>query len=141
MTSLFSGIFAHNDRVQMASLGERLKRSQLINANVANSETPGYRALGYKFEAQLQSVTSKDSTDRMRTTDPMHYETKDVQSNGRIQSDVYIRPSESFGSDGNTVDMDHEMAKFAENQILYRSAVETIKRKIGMLRYAINGGR
>jgi flagellar basal-body rod protein FlgB len=39
------------------------------------------------------------------------------------------------------VDIDTEMAQFSENQILYRAAVESLNRKLGMLRYAISGGR
>lgn len=141
MSSLFSGIFDQGDRIQMASLEHRLKRSQVINANIANSEVPGYRALGYDFEKQLQEVSELDSKSSLRTLSNKHYKTENVQANGKMDPDVIVRPTESVGSDGNTVDMDKEMALFAENQIAFRSAVETLNRKIGMIRYAINGGR
>jgi flagellar basal-body rod protein FlgB len=64
-----------------------------------------------------------------------------TQTDGTIKPDVYVRPTESVDEDGNTVDMDTEMAQLAQNQILFKTAVETLNRKIGTLRYAINGGR
>lgn len=141
MTKVFTDLFNFADRVQMSTLTHRLKRSQLINANIANSETPGYRALGYDFEERLQSVVDAQQTDTLRTTSSEHYRKPNVLANGSIEPDIFIRPNESVTHDGNTVDMDKEMAELAQNQILYRTAVETINRKIGILRYAINGGR
>ena len=57
-----------------------------------------------------------------------------------INPNVTEKPSKSVPQDGNTVDIDAEMALLAKNQILYRTSVETINRKIGILKYAISGG-
>ena len=54
--------------------------------------------------------------------------------------EVFVRPTESVGQDGNTVDVDEEMGRLAQNQIMYRSAVELLNRKIGTLKYAISAG-
>ncbi|MEZ4742021.1 MAG: flagellar basal body rod protein FlgB [Bdellovibrionota bacterium] len=108
---------------------------------MANSETPGYRAIGYDFEKQLQAVSGASDTLTMKTSSPRHFRQDLARADGSIIPDVYVRPTESISEDGNTVDVDQEMAKLAENEILYRTAVETINRKIGMIRYAINGGR
>ncbi|MBI2603793.1 MAG: flagellar basal body rod protein FlgB [Deltaproteobacteria bacterium] len=141
MTRVFTDLFNFADRVQMSTLTHRLKRSQLINANIANAETPGYRALGYEFEERLQSVAEAQQTDSLKTASSLHYRKPNVLASGNIEPDIFIRPTESVTHDGNTVDMDMEMAQLAQNQILYKTAVETINRKIGILRYAINGGR
>jgi flagellar basal-body rod protein FlgB len=140
MSSRISGLFTQSDRTQMASLGHRMRRSDIINSNIANSETPGYRAVGYDFENQLQDLVDTSSQKRLRTSSPRHMLNEFATSDGGVNPDVYMRPTESVGEDGNTVDVDLEMADLAKNQIQYRSAIESINRKIAILKYAIQGG-
>ena len=54
---------------------------------------------------------------------------------------MFVNQLESIGNDGNTVDVDQEMTEVAGNQIIYKATIETLNRKLGMLRYAINGGK
>ena len=136
-----SPLFNYMDKVQMASLNHRLKRSHVQHANLANSETPGFRAIGYDFEEQLQSLSGALEPLPMKITQARHKQNAFSRADGSISADVYIRPTESVSHDGNTVDVDQELTELAHNQILYRTAVETITRKIGMLKYAIHGGR
>lgn len=141
MNRLIGGIFNFADRLQMVSLDQRNKRSEVISSNVANSETPGFRAVGYDFEEQLQAVSRLDRRTPLKVGDDRHLRNAFTKASGEIEPDVYVQPTESVGEDGNTVDVDSEMARMAQNQILYRSAVEMINRKVGVIRYAINGGR
>lgn len=141
MNGLVGGIFNFSDRLQMASLDQRLKRSEVISGNIANAETPGYRALGYDFEEQLASLARLDNKLPLKVSNLSHFKNSFTKADGSIKPDVYVKPQESIGEDGNTVDVDDEMARMAQNQILYRSAVEIVNRKVGMLKYAINGGR
>ena len=62
MSNTIAGLFNHADKVQMASMQQRLQRSHVLNSNIANAETPGYRALGYDFEKQLQSFVEANQT-------------------------------------------------------------------------------
>lgn len=139
--SQVGGLFNFADRLQMASLDQRLKRGEVITANIANAETPGFRALGYDFEEQLAALANIEGRTKMQTSSDKHYRTAGTTQSGKIEPDVFVEPTESVGEDGNTVDVDAQMAKMAQNQILYRSAVEMLNRKSGLLRYAINGGR
>ena len=113
----------------------------MIKGNIANAETPGYRAMGYDFEDQLQAVAPNSDTPQMKATHPKHLRNTHTFADGTLKPDLYIRPNESVSHDGNTVDVDQEMASMQENQILYRSAIELLNRKVGILRYAITGGR
>jgi len=140
MNKIAGGLFNFADRLQMTALNHRLQRNQVIAGNIANAETPGYRALGYDFEKQLQDVAQVNEPVGTRVTDARHLRNTFAQADGQIRPDVFVRPTESVGEDGNTVDVDGEMAQLAENQILYRAAVETINRKLALLRYAISGG-
>ena len=135
-----TGIFNFADRLQMASLSFRDKRNNVLSANIANAETPGFRSLGYDFEKQLQEVGKMNESISVQTSDPRHLKNAFTTSDGQIKPDVYIRPNESVGQDGNTVDLDQEMAQLAQNQISFRTSIETLSRKIGTLKYAINGG-
>ena len=140
--SLITGVFDFHDRLQMDSLNHRTVRNKVITGNVANAETPGYRAVGYNFEEQLESLVHRDSPISMKTTHPKHFRNEHVLEDGSLKPDVYVRPSESISEDGNTVDMDHEMARLTENNLLYRATVDLINKKIGTIKYAItNGGR
>lgn len=141
--SLIGGLFTRGDYVKMGALNQRLERQHVINSNVANAETPGYRAIGYDFEEQLQALSPGDDENvPMKATDPRHYINGMAEADGTINPEVYVRPTESVGQDGNTVDVDQEMAAMAENQILYNATVELINKKLGTLKYAIqNGGQ
>lgn len=141
MTNKISNIFSFHDRMQMETLNQRLRRSHVLHANIANAETPGFRALGYDFEEQLQALAEVGEPLNLKVTNPLHKTSAFSQADASIQPDVYVRPTESVSHDGNTVDMDAELNHLSHNQILYRTATETITRKIGLLKYAINGGR
>lgn len=141
MSDKVSGIFNFADRLQMAALSQRATRAKVITSNIANAETPGFRALGYDFEKQLQAAAGTDEPLQMRTTSAAHLRNRYAGADGSLSPDVYVRPTESVGQDGNTVDVDVEMGEMAKNEILYRSAVEIINRKLATIRYAINGGR
>lgn len=141
MTRQIFGVFNFADRLHMNSLDHRLKRSEVIAGNIANAETPGFRSLGYDFEDQLASLAHMDRSVPLKVNDDQHFRNNFTRSDGNIDPDVYIKPTESVPEDGNTVDVDKEMVSMADNQILYRTAVEIINRKIGTIKYAINGGR
>jgi flagellar basal-body rod protein FlgB len=140
MSLKISNIFSSDDQIQMESLNHRLKRNQLINANIANAETPGYKALEYRFEKELQDISEGDNQNILKTLYANQQKSNNFSANLKITPKVNEKPSESVPQDGNTVDIDAEMALLAKNQILYRTAVEALNRKIGVLKYAISGG-
>jgi flagellar basal-body rod protein FlgB len=142
MSRLIGGFYTQGDQVKMSALDLRLNRQNVLNSNLANAETPGYRALGYDFEQQLQAIAGGADEEgmAMKATDPRHFLNSHTEADGSFQPEVYVRPSESVGQDGNTVDVDQEMAHMAQNQILYRATVELINKKLGTLKYAISNG-
>ena len=134
-------IFSNSDAVLEQSLNHRLAKQNVIASNLSNAETPGYRAMGYEFESQLQAATGSNESLAMRVSNEKHIAHQGVGADGSVQPDLHVKPTESVGNDGNTVDADQENADMAETQILYRATVELLNRKLGMLRYGINGGR
>lgn len=134
-------IFNKTAAVLEESLNLRMQRHMVTLANVTNSMTPGYRALGFDFEKQLQSAIDNSEQMNMKTTDPRHIKNPGLSADGVLKPDMYVKPTESIGNDGNTVDVDQEMTQMAANQIVYRATIEILNRQLGMLRYGINGGR
>lgn len=132
-------IFNKTDRVLEESLNHRLNKQNVILSNLGNAATPGYRALGYEFEEQLQTAIG-DGT-QFKTSDPRHMKGSGVSQDGHVKPDLHVKPTESIGNDGNTVDVDQEMADMAWNQTLYKATIEILNRRLAMLKYGINGGR
>ncbi len=134
------GMF-NNIRGIAESLDQRLLKHNVHVSNVVNSETPGYRARGYEFEKQLQDAMGNNDRPKMRTTHSNHYMNTSQTRDGKIVPEVFIQPTESIGSDGNTVDVEKEMMAMAQNQIMYRTSADLISKKFALLHYAISGGR
>jgi flagellar basal-body rod protein FlgB len=134
-------VFAKTDNVLEESLNQRLIKQNVINSNISNAQTPGYRALGYEFEDQLRAAVGNDDGLAIKATDDRHFKHQGLTVNGDLRGDLHVKPAESIGNDGNSVDIDAEMADLAWNQTVYRATVEILNRRLGMLRYGINGGR
>jgi flagellar basal-body rod protein FlgB len=134
-------VFSKADSVLEDSLNQRLKRQNVIVGNLANAYTPGYRALEYQFEDQLQAAIGDDSAATLKATDARHVKHPGLNAGGDLRGDLHVKPTESIGNDGNSVDVDSEMSDMAANQLIYRATIEVLNRRLAMLRYGINGGR
>lgn len=120
-----------------ASLKFREMRNKLISSNVANAETPGYKAKKIDFEDALARAINLDKLQNLDTNDQRHF---DVGGGGfsNLQPEVYEDPNGVVSEDGNTVDVASEMALMAENKILYDAAVQLLNKKLGMMKYAVS---
>lgn len=141
MRPLANNAFDKTDAVLERSLNHRLNKHNVIVGNLTNANTPGYRAMGYDFESQLSAAVSEQDASMMRTTNSAHVRRPGLNGDGDVKADLFVKPTESIGNDGNTVDVDQEMADLAWNQTAYRATVELLNRKMAMMRYGINGGR
>jgi flagellar basal-body rod protein FlgB len=119
-----------------ASLKFREMRQEIISANVANAETPGYKTKRVDFEAALARALDVDGKMQMNTTDERHF---DVGNGGfgNLKPEIYEDPNGVVSDDGNTVDRDAELARMAENKILYDAAVQLINKKTALMKYAV----
>ena len=119
-----------------ASLKFREMRQEIISSNVANAETPGYKTKRVDFESALARALDVDGKMQMKTTDERHF---DVGNGGfgNLKPEIYEDPNGVVSDDGNTVDRDAELAKMAENKILYDAAVQLINKKTALMKYAV----
>ena len=119
------------------SLKFREMRQEVSSANVANAQTPGYKALRLDFEEALARATDVDGNLTMASTDDRHF---NVGGGGfdNLEPEVYEDPNGVVAENGNTVDTEAEMSRIAENRIMYDTTVQLINKKLGLMKYAIN---
>src|SRR3984957_11098663 len=122
-----------------ASLNYRLLRHDVTAANIANAETPGYHAKKIDFEDALARAVDLDGMNSLTTSDPEHF-ALGTASVGKERVDVEDNPEADVNPDGNTVNLDKEMATMTENSILYKAALTLINKKMAMLKYGITEG-
>ena len=108
------------------------KRNQAISSNVANAETPQYRAVEMNFASELENAFHGERRSNLATTDGRHLDTAD-RGAARLVSDF----SGATKPDGNNVDIDLQMGKLAANAGKFETAAEILKRKFRMVKYVI----
>ena len=118
------------------ALDYRLQRNNMIAANLANIDTPGYTPVELKFEDQLKSFLEGDKPIGMSSTHERHFSHSDPIEQGEIEFDAYSLPDQK----GNSVDLDHESSKLAENQLMYRTLITAYNKRVGFLQYVVREG-
>jgi len=114
-------------------------RHKVLTSNIANIDTPNYKAFEVVMEDALKSKHRSAAPIELVRTSPLHL-CGDHSASNSIQIKQADSPTINFRADGNTVDLDRTMGKLAENTILYRTAAQIIKRKFQGLKNAIQGG-
>lgn len=110
------------------------RRSEVLASNIANADTPGYKARDFDFREVLKSEMSGST--RMATTHTKHIQTdKGLVSSGQLG---YRVPTQA-NLDGNTVDSQMEHTAYAENALEYQASLRFLSGTIRTLRKAIKG--
>ncbi len=127
----------------MATLQKSLNagslRHKVLTSNIANIDTPNYKAFEVVMEdARKHNVRAKRPINLVRTQ-PQHLSGRH-SSSSPIKIKTVDSSGNNFRADGNTVDLDRTMGKLAENTLLYRTAAQIIKKKFQGLKNAIQGG-
>jgi flagellar basal-body rod protein FlgB len=112
------------------------QKQKVTSENIANVDTPNYKAKNVSFKNTLSNVLSESiSTNR---TDSRHFE---FHVNNESSSFVVQKDNASYNQNGNSVDVDKEMADLATNQIYYNALVERLNGKFNSLQIVIKGGK
>ena len=134
-----SGLFDKTTDALGTAANMRLLRNSVTSANIANAETPGYKAQKLDFEDALSAAIDREGASKLNGDHPEHF-VVGQGSVSRLKADVYDNPDVNTTNDKNTVDLEKEMATLAENTILYKAAIQMINKKLAGLRYAITEG-
>jgi len=106
------------------------ERQRVLSSNIANADTPGFKARDFDFRAEFRKAMDadleNDAGEGVSTSaSPLMFET----------------PAISPSRDGNTVSMEVEMSKMSENTMLYSVMARVISMKLRTVRDAVTGGR
>jgi flagellar basal-body rod protein FlgB len=134
-----SNLFGGSINILEKAMNLRATQHNVLSANVANMDTPHYKAFEVHVEEALQTQNADPQRLPMAQTHSGHLPLRQIgQGNLVIQSET--PPELSLRADGNTVDIDQTMGKMAENTIKFKTAAQLIATKFKGLRKAIQGG-
>jgi len=120
---------------QQLALGLRAHRQQVLAGNIANADTPNYKARDFDFSTALKDAVAGRSGGSlpMTTTASGHLAGSLESSSARL---LYRTPTQA-SADGNTVDMDVERAQFSENAVQYEAGLTFITHQVKMMIAAV----
>jgi flagellar basal-body rod protein FlgB len=131
-------------RFNETALGLRSQRQSVLASNIANGDTPNYKARDIDFGSALKLALDKASPDApasLKTTANQHF--PNPRQDGTTMADgtpLLYRGVVQGAVDGNTVDMDVERNQFADNAIRYEVGITAINGQIKAMMAAIQGG-
>ena len=135
----FDSVFSIHDDALIA----RSRRSSILASNIANADTPNYKARDFDFKSVMQKATEQSQFQSSRTasmtqTHGSHFSAMSPLQNGLDQYLQYRNPLHA-SLDGNTVDSHVEQAKFSENAIQFQTSFTFLNSKVQGLIKAIKG--
>lgn len=130
------GLFGGTINLLDRALDLRSIRQNLISSNIANQETPGYKAVDIDFKAALSKAEGEPIP--MVKSDERHIGGTPGASSAEVSAQ---NTGIDDGYDRNSVNIEMEMAKMAENTMMYNAAADILARKFKGLEYAVREGR
>lgn len=127
-------------RFHQTALGLRAQRQQLLASNIANADTPNYKARDVDFTKALQGALERGAAPaagEMAKTSPAHLAPQGRATIGGLEPQY--RKTAQGSVDGNTVDMDVERNQFTDNALRYEASITMINGQIKRLLTAITG--
>lgn len=143
------GLFSKTIEVLAKSVDLRTRNQNLITSNLANAETPGYTPKRLEFEEQLQSAVKKTSFrggavgSSGFVTHPAHIPLSGGGGEriSQVTGSVVETPAKTPGRDGNSVELENEMSRMMQNQVLFNASVQLLSKKFEGLRSALREGK
>ena len=139
---------ANIDKTLSTALNGLASRQRAIANNLANVDTPGFKASDVSFESELRGALAQNPRQSAQTSPtPVSLSSGRMALGGQSSALDSVRPvliqSQDTTSrvDGNNVDVDQQMIHLVETTISYNSLVQLTASRVAMARYAVNEGR
>jgi flagellar basal-body rod protein FlgB len=132
-------IFGDTMKILERTLDLRAARQQVIASNIANEETPGYRAKELRFQDALAAASQQAGHLSVRVTHEGHQNSLGFGT--PVRGQIVDAPSGDLPLDANSVNLEMEMAKLSDNALQYNTAAQIIAREFRGLLSAIREGR
>jgi len=136
------GIFSNTINLLGKSIDLRAKNQNLIASNIANAETPNFIPKSLEFEQELQGALKNGQPGQRSpyVPNPRHIPLRGGNSTLQsVSGQVIETPAKTPGKDGNAVELEDEMSRMAENQVMFNASVQMLTKKFEGLRTAIKG--
>jgi len=117
------------------SMDVSMMRHEVISNNIANVNTPNFKKQEVSFEDQLSKAMDAESF-RGRKTNPKHI-TIGAGSVSEVKPKLITIKDQSMRNDGNSVDVDEEMANLSKNTIQYRTLASAMDNELTKISQAI----
>jgi flagellar basal-body rod protein FlgB len=124
-------------RFDQEALGLRARRQEVIASNIANADTPGYKARDFDFAGALSRAAAEGRQPRgaeLASTSSRHVHGSVVATS---DPEMLFRSPSQSSLDGNTVEMDAERASFADNALRYEAGLTVISSKLKSIQAAL----
>ena len=130
---LFDGL--HNGLGQVLNL--RMSQHTLTASNLANADTPGYKAKFIPFDQVLGEAVNQGKGMRLRTTHNLHNAGLGRNVNDPNVDEIEAAP---WVADGNSVNAEREAVRLKENATLFSGVSRGLSRRLSLLRFAAGNG-
>jgi flagellar basal-body rod protein FlgB len=131
-------------RFNETALSLRSQRQELLASNIANADTPNYKARDIDFSNALQGALSRSAQPQGALVTTAQGHIANGAADGKTLTDgtpVLYRNVAQGAVDGNTVDMDTERTQFADNALRYEAGITMINHQIRNLLAAIQNSQ
>ena len=115
----------------------RQKQHSLTASNLANVDTPNYKAKLIRFDEVLSEAVD-DQDFSMKKTNRMHFSSL---SGGVHNPDIEEVEAPPWAMDKNSVNLERELVRLKENSLMFKSVTKGLTKRLGMLRYAAGNGK
>lgn len=118
----------------------RAERQQVLAANIANADTPGFKAADFDFGRALEAAgRSGTAAPRLTASAPGHFGSAAGSTSVSTSAVLAYRTPSQGSIDGNSVEMDVERARFADNAVRYEASLKFLNGQIKTILSAIQG--
>ncbi len=125
--------------IHQHALQARVQRAEVLANNMANADTPGYKARDIDFQAMMKQAQSNTSGFGMATTHSGHIASGIGAPGVAGDSDLLYRTPHQPSIDGNTVDAQQEQSRFMRNAMDYQASFQFLSSKFSGITKALTG--
>ena len=122
------------------SLNLRSLQHKVLSSNIANIDTPNYKAVELAVEEEFNRTQRPARSIQLKRSHASHLPVR-AGASDQVRLKTANPPELSLRGDGNTVDLDRTMGRLAENTLLYKTSVQLISKKFIGLKNVIKGGK
>ena len=115
----------------------RQKQHALSTSNIANVDTPFFKARSIRFDDLLKEAVGNDE-ESMKKTDARHFS---GLSGTLEEPEIFEQEAAPWVIDGNSVSLEREMVRLKSNALMFRTVTKGLAKRMGMIRFVASNGK